>query len=247
MSDHSSLLQKKTTLHKHFITVTLLLTCFNCFAQREINRPEHDDLPYYFGLTFGYASMGLHTSKSSRFLQNDSVLTVEPGTSGGVALGLLATKRLFPHFELRFAPQLIIGGAKYFTYTLKYPNALEADTVKKTLPSTLLALPLQIKFNSDRIDNFRVYLVGGANYQYDLASNSNQRNADDLVKLKKSDLGLEAGIGFNFYLKFVTVSPELKFNAGLSNIHDRNPDLKYSSVLGSLRSNMIMFSLNLEH
>ena len=127
----------------------------NSFAQKELNRPEHDQLPYYFGLTFGYANMSLHTSKSNRFLQYDSVLTVEPGHSGGVALGLLATMKLMNHWELRAAPQLIIGGAKYFTYTLKYPNALEADTVKKTLPSTLLSLPLQIKFNSDRIDNFR--------------------------------------------------------------------------------------------
>lgn len=234
-------------LRKQIITIAFLFTAFNCFAQKELNRPEHDQLPYYFGLTFGYANMSLHTNKDPRFLQYDSVLSVEPGNSGGVLLGLLATLKIMNHLELRTAPQLIIGGAKYFTYTLKYPNALESDTIKKTLPSTLLSLPLQFKFNSDRIDNFRVYLLGGINYQYDLASSSNERNAEDLVKLKKSDFGLEAGVGFNFYLKFVTVSPELKFNPGLSNIHDRDPDLKFSNVIGRMQSRMVVFSINLEH
>ena len=38
---------------------------------------------------------------------------------------------------------------------------------------------------SDRIDNFRVYMFGGAKFEYDLASNSTARKAEDLVKLEK--------------------------------------------------------------
>src|SRR5580765_5432998 len=126
-------------------------------AQKDLNRPNHDNLPYYFGLTFGYANMNLHTEKDPRFLEYDSVLSVEPGASGGFSAGLLATFRLSDRFEFRLAPQLMVGGAKYFTYTLQHPNSNEHTIESKTLPFTIFSFPFQLKFNSDRIDNFRVY------------------------------------------------------------------------------------------
>jgi len=233
-------------LRKQIIFVSFLFTTLSLQAQKDFNRPDHDNLPYYFGLTFGYANMNLHTEKNPRFLQYDIILSVEPGSSGGFSAGLLATVKLTKRFELRLAPQLIIGGAKSFTYSVKYPNSLEAPIEKKTLTSTLVSLPLQVKFNSDRINNFRVYMLGGITYDADLASNSNQRNAEDLIKLNKTDYAIEGGVGFNFFLKFVTFTPEIKFHNGLSNIHDRDRNLKYSNVLGTLNSKMIVFSINIE-
>ena len=241
MIDLNILFRKRLTLLTGFFFIISAIS-----AQRETNRPDHDNLPYYFGLTFGYSNMSMHTSKSPRFTQYDSVLSVEPGSSGGFSAGLLATLKLTNRFEFRASPQLIVGGARYFTYTLKYPNSNEAEVEKKTLPSTIFTLPLQVKFNSDRIDNFRVYMLGGLTADMDLASNSNERNAEDLIKLKKNDYAMEAGVGFNFFLKFVTLSPELKVHYGLTNIHDRDKDLKYSNVLANLQSRMIVFSINIE-
>ena len=235
------LLRKQIIFSCLFLLITLSLK-----AQRDFNRPDHDNLPYYFGLTFGYANMNLHTEKHGRFLRYDSILSVEPGSSGGFSAGLLATLKLNDRFEMRVTPQLIVGGARTFTYTLSYPNSLETSIEKKTLTSTIFSLPLQFKFNSDRIDNFRVYMLGGITYDADLASNSNERNAEDLIKLKKNDYAVEFGVGFNFFLKFVTLSPEIKVHNGLTNIHDRDKDLKYSNILSTLKSRMINFSLTIE-
>lgn len=215
-------------------------------AQKEINRPFHDDLRYYFGITLGYNSTFLHPTKSSRFLQDDSILVAQPGSSGGITLGLLGTARLSDRFQLRINPQLIIGGAKYFSYTLGSRQPLEAEEQRKILPSTLVSLPIHFKFNSDRIDNFRVYLLGGVRFDKDLSSNSTARNAEDLIKLKGSDFALEGGIGCNLFLKFVTISPEIKFTYGLSNIHARDETLKYSSVFDKIQSRMISFSIHFE-
>jgi hypothetical protein len=235
---------------------SLIILCGGClvsvgaFSQYggyvEQNRPDHDLWPYYFGMSISYNSSTLHPSKHATFLQNDSVLAVEPGSSGGIALGLLATLQLSPRFSIRTNPQLIIGGAKYFTYNLKYPLLGESLIEKKTLPSTLVSFPFQVKFNSDRIGNFRTYLMAGVKYDIDLASNSKARNAEDLVKLKSGDYGYEAGIGFNFFFPFVTFSPELKVSNGLGNIHSRDSNLKYSNVLDKLQSRMIVFSIILE-
>src|SRR5258706_5026026 len=111
------LLRKQITWVFFFLLLTASLQ-----AQKEFNRPNHDKMPYYFGLTFGYANMNLHTEKDPRFLEYDSILSVEPAASGGVSAGLLDTMNLDKHFEIRIAPQLIIGGARYFNYALKYPN-----------------------------------------------------------------------------------------------------------------------------
>ena len=215
-------------------------------AQKELHRPNHDDLRYYFGITLGYNSSSLHPTKSVKFLQDDSVLVAQPGASGGITLGLLGTARLSDRFQLRINPQLVIGGAKYFSYTLGSRLPTEAEDQKRTLPSTLVSLPVHIKFNSDRIDNFRVYLLGGIRLDKDLSSNSSARNAEDLIKLKGSDFALETGIGFNLFLPFVTISPEIKFTYGLTNLHSRDPSLKYSSVFDKINSRMITFSLHFE-
>lgn len=247
MNEKTSISKWQNLSWRAIITlITFLIISSSVQAQRELNRPNHDNWKYYFGMTLAYNHSYLHTTKNPLFIQNDSVLSVEPGASGGIALGLMGTLNLAPHFELRANPQLIVGGAKYFTYYLKYPLYGDPEVVKKTLPSTIVSFPFQLKFNSDRIDNFRVYMMAGLKYDIDLASNSTARNAEDLVKLKKFDYGYEAGIGFNFYLPFVTFSPELKVSNGLTNIHSRDPNLLYSSVLDKMQSRMIVFSIHLE-
>ena len=89
-------------------------------------------------------------------------------------------------------------------------------------------------------------MLGGIKYDIDLASNSAARNAENIIKLKRYDFGVELGIGFNFYLPFVTISPELKISNGLSNIHQLDPALKYSNVLDKIQSRMIVFSIHFE-
>jgi hypothetical protein len=224
----------------------LLGIVFSANAQKQLYRLQREDQLYYFGITLGYNSSYLHQVKSNTFLASDSILTAEPGSSGGIAMGLLATARLTDHFQVRVNPQLIIGGAKTIKYSLGSSRVGEGTNQEQTLPSTLISFPLQIKFNSDRIGNFRTYLLGGIKYDIDLSSNASTRNAEDLVKLKRNDFGLEAGIGFNFYLPFVTVSPEIKISYGLSNIHQRDAALKYSSALDKIQSRMIVFSIHLE-
>ncbi len=156
-------------LRKQIIPILILtFSCQVALAQFEPNRPNHDDLPYYFGMSISYNHTYLHPNgRHPKFLQDDSVLVAEPGSSGGIGLGLLATMRLNSRFSLRLNPQLIIGGSKYFTYNLSKPGPGEYPTETKTLPSTIVSFPVQIKFNSDRIGNFRTFLMAGIKYDID--------------------------------------------------------------------------------
>ena len=230
--------------------ILVMVFCMNLQAQRnEIYRTQHDDMPYYFGLTLGYNSEYLSPTKSTKFLASDSVLVANPGASGGSALGLHGTLRLSKRFQLRFNPQLVLGGARYFTYTIT-PNAGEPTTQTRTMPTTMWNFPLQIKFNSDRINNFRTYLLFGGKYDINVVSNDGNQTGNPIndwqLKLKKNDFGLEIGVGFNFFLEYFTLSPEIKFGYGLTNVLDRDANLKYSSVFDKLQSRIIMISLHFE-
>jgi hypothetical protein len=230
-----------------FCAIGLLVIPSSAFAQRqELYQTEHDSKPYYFGITLGFNLASFHTEPSQRFLQDDSVYVAEPLNSGGFQLGLLATARLSPRFEFRFNPQLIFTERNLF-YKLKYVDPFEdTDSVTKKVQSVITSFPFQLKFFSDRIGNFRVYMLGGAKIDLDLASNARKKGADNLIKIQKFDYGIEAGIGFNFYFPSFIFSPEIKISNGLRNVHSRDPNLIYSSVLDRISSRMIVFCIHLE-
>ena len=242
-------------LYLHGPKTKIYLTCGFIFlflffshalsAQRVLNLENHDNKPYYFGITLSTASGRLNTSLHSHFLGQDTILVAEPLNSPGFALGLLATTRLSNRFEGRFNPELMFID-RSISYKLRYADPESGNHVIQKVESVIVTLPLQVKFNSDRIGNFRVYMLGGGKIDYDLASNAQARKAEDLIKLQKTDYGIEAGLGFNFYFQSFILSPEIKVSNGLSNIHARDENLKYSSVLDRIQSRMIVFSIHIE-
>jgi hypothetical protein len=89
-------------------------------------------------------------------------------------------------------------------------------------------------------------MLTGIKGEIDLASNARAKRAEDLVKINKYDYGVELGLGFNFYFPSFIFSPEIKFSNGLSNLHSRDENLKYSNVLDRIFSRMIVISFHIE-
>jgi Outer membrane protein beta-barrel domain len=223
----------------------LLLSQTSLAQPRDLNLYDHDSKPYYFGITLGIDLARFQTELHSHFLQNDSVLVAEPINSGGFTLGLSATGRLSNRFEARFNPQLMFIERNIF-YQLKYPDVDGQTDVTKKVESVIMSFPFQLKFNSDRIGNFRVYMLGGVKGDIDMASNARAKKAEDLVKIQKYDYGIELGIGFNFFFESFIFSPEIKISNGLRNIHARDENLKFSNVFDKIQSRMIVFTIHLE-
>ena len=212
---------------------------------RDLNLFDHDTKPYYFGITLGANLARFQTELHPRFLQYDSVLVAEPANSGGMTLGLLATGRISNRFQVRFNPQLMFI-ERSILYTLKEPDIDGETHVTKKVESVTVAFPLQLKFQSDRIGNFRVYMMAGIKGEIDLASNARAKRAEDLVKIKKYDYGPELGIGFNFFFESFILYPEIKISNGLNNIHSRDENLKFSNVFDKIFSRMIVLSIHIE-
>jgi len=206
---------------------------------------DHDSKPYYFGITVGVNLARFQTDLHPRFLDYDSVFVAEPVNSGGLTLGLSATARLSDRFQLRFNPQLMFIERNIY-YKLKHPDLDGLTDVTKKVESVIMSFPFQVKFQSDRIGNFRVYTLAGFKADIDMASNARAKRAEELVKIQKYDFGPEFGIGFNFFFPSFIFSPEIKISNGIRNIHARDENLRFSNVFDKIQSRMIVFSIHLE-
>lgn len=232
-----------------------LLSVLGSSAQlRELNQEDHDDKPFHFGINIGANRAHYNFTRDRRFLYlpngqvNDTILSVESINSTGINLAWLVNMRVSDHFDLRTYPLNLVFTEKAFQYRLSHPNKVlgEDTNMIKKVQGITLSFPLQLKFTSDRIYNLKVYMFGGGKIDYDLAANAGNKNAEDLIKLKKLDYGIEAGIGFHIYFPVFVLSPEIKAGWGFNNVHARDKDLKFSNVIDQVNSRSITFSLTVE-
>jgi hypothetical protein len=58
-----------------------------------LNLPDHDNKKYYLGIALIYNNSRFQVSQHPQFLQNDSVMVIEPENSGGFGLAGMHTLR----------------------------------------------------------------------------------------------------------------------------------------------------------
>ena len=235
-------------IHTIFVFLILPFAGFSQLRMGGLNLPDHDSKPLHFGINLGVNKSHFSFTHHPQFLSQDSVMVIESINSTGINLAWLVNVNLGTHFDFRTYPLNLTFSEKAFEYALTYPDVPVGETplTIKKVQSITLTLPLQIKFSSDRIDNFKVYTIGGVKFDYDMASNAGKTNAEDLIKLNKFDFSVEGGIGFHLYFPFFVLSPELKVSWGLTNLHSRNSSLKFSNNIDKINSRMIQFSLTVE-
>lgn len=237
---------------KIIISIIVLLACHTGKAQeRVLNLENHDDKLYHFGINLGLNNSHFSFTHHPQFLSssiNDSIAVIESVNSIGINLAWLVNLNLNKHWDIRTYPLNLTFSEKSFEYTMtKFDPLLgESKITEKKVQSITLSLPILIKFSSDRIGNMKVFTTLGGRIDYDLASNANKKNADELIKLKAFDYSIEGGLGFHIYFPYFVLSPELRVNWGLSNLHQRNSGLRFSSNVDQIYSRMISFSLTVE-
>lgn len=227
---------------KYLLIIMLLSIQTPSFGQRRIlNMPEHDDKLYYFGLTFGANFSQYRIKYSPSFTETDTFKTIQPKWSPGFNLGLMANLRLNKFIDLRFIPSITFAD-KRMTFTMS-PNDSSSD---RSIESIYMHLPLQLKFKSDRIKNFRFYGMLGGKFDYDLAANARSRRSDEWLKVKPVDLGYELGVGFEFYYPNFIFSPEIKLSQGLGNQIYHDKSVPITNAIEELHTRMIVISIHLE-
>lgn len=231
---------------KHILVIVLALIATSpVAAQRKVlNMPEHDSKAYYFGITFGYNSSSYRIKYSQSFIDNDSFKTIQPSSGPGFNLGLMGNLRLSNFVDLRFVPSLAFAEKRV---GLNVRDAAGNDSISnRTVESIYMHMPLQLKFKSDRIKNFRFYAITGVKFDYDMAANARSRRRDEFIKVSAADFGYELGVGFEFYYPNFIFSPEIKLSQGLGNQLFRDPNIPLSNAIDVLSTRMIVISIHLE-
>ena len=133
------------------------------------------------------------------------VLSITSTPTPGFVISIVSNLHLGDNFDLRFIPSLSFGDRNliYSVQTYKNGKSSPTNTITKSVPSTYINFPIELKFKSKRYNNFRAYLMGGVQYTLDLASQAKkreQKNADQkIVKFNSNDIYVETGLGFDFY------------------------------------------------
>jgi hypothetical protein len=213
------------------------------FAQ--FNQLDHDKKKHYFGITGGFNSSRFRYYPSADFITNDTVKDIKTKTGPGFNLGIMANLRLSSRLDLRTIPSMVFG-EKNIIFTV-HDFVKNKDTLSKfNIQNIYIDIPLQFKLKSDRVKDFRMYVIAGMKYDYDLASLSKARKATNLVRLKPNDVAGEFGFGFEFYFPLFILAPEIKISQGLMNVLFNDNHLLYSRELDMLKSRTITFSIHIE-
>jgi hypothetical protein len=220
------------------ITIFLLIVSFGLKAQFNVHELGKKDI--YFGIALGVNVGDFKIIHSKKVALNDSVRYFKPSFGPGFNLGIICNYQFHKYFDLRFIPTLSFSDKGIIYEDLNHTK------IKKTISSIYLDFPLQVRFKSDPIKDFRIYVIAGLRYDFDLASNVKARKADDIIKLGKNDAAAEYGIGFMIYFPYFILSPELKVSHGFINLHSPTPGLIYSRTIERMYSRTFTFTLNLE-
>jgi hypothetical protein len=250
------------------VTTILLIPGHNAFSQRGVllNMSHYDEERFHFGFVLGanqaFATVRPISNLNTRVFDSTYipdilpmpdtaiVLTVESNSNFGFVVSIIGDMKMGNHFNLRFIPTLSFGDRKLNYHVITSRKGVRSYLdITKSVPSTYISFPIELKFKSKRYNNFRSYIMTGAQYTLDLASQAKkreQKNADQkIVKFNANDIYAEAGVGFDFYNEFFKFGVELKMMYGLFDVlkHEHNI---YTDSIDRINSKIFQISFTFE-
>lgn len=224
-----------------------LLVCNSLCAQRvkQLYSPNYDERTWHYGFLLGINKADFIIHPNPALASLDSVYILESVPQSGFNLGLVSDLRLGNYAAVRFIPALAFS-----TRTLEYSfkSSRGSITRKKTIESTFVDFPLDLKLKSARLNNFRAYLLLGGKFSIDIASQKDVNSdlvSDAIVKLRKNDYYYTVGFGFDFYRQYFKFSPEIKFCFGLRDLLIKENNV-FAKSIDRITSKIIDISFTFE-
>ena len=171
-----------------------------------INQPDIDNTRLSWGYFLGFNSYDY----SFRYKEYDP----SPSTgkdliinrSTGFNVGLIGNLKLTDNLDIRLEP-----GVNFNNYGVRATFSGDVEEVN----STYVHVPLLLKFNANRLNNFRPFVVGGASASINLSSNENNPEAN--IRTTTYNYYYELGVGIDLYFYYFKLSPSLRGLFGMNN------------------------------
>jgi hypothetical protein len=234
---------------------------------------NYENEPYHFGFLLAYNQM-MYSVKTVENYQNLeispeawpngpisnsntqclSVYNMETLQTPGFTVGIIGSKRLGRYFDLRFIPSLSFSERRmhYDVAVKDLQGEVTMKSFTKSIGTTFVEFPLNIKYRSKRYNNIGAYVFGGINPKIDLASQKEnkltntegQEFINNLVT-KRFDCAAEIGTGFDIYNQWFKMGVELKMSYGLLDIV-KSEAFIYTAPIDKLRNKLFQLSLLFE-
>jgi hypothetical protein len=205
--------------HKNYKNIWVVLFCLlanGLFAQypnvkeRIINLPNFDKRPVHYGYFLGINQYDFKFDYVDSYYKDMMYKDIVVIQKKGFNVGLIGDLRINDYFNVRFEPGLYYN-LRELVYP-DYPQFVKESDRNREVKSTYIHLPIYIKINAKRINNFRPFLLAGFSSDFNLSSNAKNSddNASNVFRTSAKNLNYELGLGFEFYLYYFKFSPSFR-------------------------------------
>lgn len=238
----------KRRIHIILLLLVMLVGALPAKAQRPKikNLQNFDNRTWHFGFTLGYNRNNFIMEEKADFSFSDSILVLQPFRAPGFNLGIVSQLHMSKNWGLRFVPALSFQD-RVIQYRFLEPDG-SSSFLEKRVESTFLDFPINLKWRTDRVNNFAAYVVTGGKYSIDMASQQDVNNnlgPDAIIKIKKHDFSYEFGAGMDFFLQYFKFGIEGKVSIGIPNVL-LDDGSRFSSPIESLNTRGFLISFTFE-
>jgi hypothetical protein len=203
------------------------------------NNPNYDEKKLTYGFLIGLHSSAYQIKYSDRFVTQefDTLFAVEPKWSPGFALGFIMNYKVADLLDLRLTPTVA-----FYEHRLLYRYTDNEVNREHLVETTMVELPLLLKFKSERRDNLRMYMIGGVKPAIEASGKKKLENTTSTLEVTGGNLSLDVGFGLDIYYPLFKFSPELRFSRGMQNILDNTTNI-YGQPLQRVNTNTVTLYL----
>ena len=216
--------------------LALLCIPLSLFGQ---TRPSHlgsfDNQKLHWGIQVGYTMSKFDLRYSEDETLRKTILGVTSYYSPGFHIHVIGDLRLNDNFNLRLLPGItLISRDMSYSWSEEYTSTHWKYDLKRNVESVYAELPFQVKFRAKRYTNFCAALFKNKN-----------NNEESIIRLNPVDLRYTAGVGFDFFLRYVKFAIELKMSLGFVDLKVMDDDY-YTQSTNNLLSRTFMLSFTFE-
>lgn len=235
---------------KRFFLICLLF-CWGIPAQAQLfskekvrHQPGIDDPRWSWGYFLGLNTYDFDFDYKRYISHPASGQDVEVSTSLGFNVGLVGNLRINNNLDLRLEP-----GVAFNRMELQWLSGAPA-TSTRDINSTYVHIPLLLKYSTNRLNNFKPFIVGGLSTSINLSSNEDNPsdNEEGQFRMTTHSFYYEVGFGIDFYLEYFKFSPSIRGVFAINDelIRDNNESSPYTRNIAKMSSRGIFLNFTFQ-
>lgn len=223
---------------KKLIYISLFTFCYSLLSG-QLNYYEKGGKALYWGISMSLNASNFMIDRQEHNLANDTINSVEGRSIPGFNLGLIGNWQFNKYFDLRFIPSMCFAEKSVDYYTTN-------SVVENKLNTTYLTFPVMIRFKSEPVKDWRLFVIAGMKYDYNIIPQLRTLTEPNHILLKKNGLSMEYGIGLQYFFPYFIFSPELKYSHSLFNMLDGGQSDINNAAIKGLYPRTLTLSINFE-